>query len=285
MRGSFALVLVVQIAVVSAVLLRALVMAHGQPREPGRPGAPHGDPALARSRGPAGMQASPTTAEVARAAAQLADLEAERSRLMTRLEHERSARSKEEVEFRARRREVALAVHRHRQAALELAAEEPDLREKVLTLRAEVEHLERRRPELADEIRASDLTSRVVHERITLARDELADLQRDHARIRCLLDEELQRLRDLVRRRALLQAETEALVASARAHQDAVDGSPLLSLVTDGELHASSAGPQSWTDGSSDAQARDDVAPVRLLPIPIGADRARRPRTKKHVAS
>jgi len=256
---------VAQFTVVCIVLLRAFVRA-GQRRD--QPGAP----ALATLPGDH-PTSRPRTADDGRPATapELVELEAERRRLLTDIEQARTTQAREEAEFRARRRAVMVALHRDRQAALELTAAEPALRERVDALRTEVEHLERRHPELTEEIRASIEASTVVRGRLEQARDELAMLHRDRARLCARLDEERARLRDLANRRALLEAETEALTSLARVHQEAVGEPRLLSLVTDGDFRDDPERPgpeRSRTD-------QGELTPVSLRVVPPSIGRQR----------
>lgn len=191
------------------------------------------------------------------------ELEAQRRQLASEAESARSARTKEEAAFRARRREVVLDLHEHRRVAAELIAAEPALRGRVEALRTELEHLDRRRPELAVEILASTRTSRILHDRVTHASRELDELRKDSERVRERLESDTERLVDLARRRALLRAETEELAALARSLQQATDSPQLLGMVTDGELRGSAGRPLHHSGPRSSER------------LPIGSDEQR----------
>jgi chromosome segregation ATPase len=186
---------------------------------------------------PAGTNvARPGSATGSKEAAELADLEMQRSRLLSDLERLRAAHTREEADFRARRREVTIELHERRRISNELATAEPQLRERVAALRTGVEHLERRQPELSAEIDASKRSSNVLRERVVIARRELEELHKDRERVGTRLETELQRLRDLTCRRELLLAETEELAMLARRLQGVDGRTHLLSQVTDGEM-------------------------------------------------
>ena len=192
-------------------------------------------------------------------AAELADLEMQRSRLLSDLERLRAAHTREEADFRARRREVTLELHERRRISTELATAEPQLRDRVAALRTEVEHLERRQPELSAEISASTRSSFVVRERLGIARRELEELHKDRERVGTRLETELQRLRDLACRRELLLAETEELAMLAR-HLQGVDArTHLLSQVTDGDLRDRTHLRRLRGAGNANDNARADV--------------------------
>jgi len=193
-------------------------------------------------------------------AEELARLEAERDGLLSTLERLRAVQTKEEDAFRARRREVLLDLHEHRRVSNELSAIEPELRSRVDSLRTEVEHLERRLPELAAEVRASTRSSIALRGRVAAARLELEGLRRDHDRVRERLGADKERLGDLARRRALLRAETEELAALARSLQRVTGGTRLLSQVTDGELRDRSAQQVDQRAHARDTSGRHDGA-------------------------
>jgi hypothetical protein len=248
--------LAVQVAFVSVLLLHALRRSVAQSRSktsPAPPSSRRRPPHTARTTGVADRSAAHGSTE----AAELADLELQRSRLLSDLERLRAAHTREEADFRARRREVTLELHERRRISTELAAAEPQLRDRVAALRTEVEHLERRRPELSAEIDASKRSSNVLRERVVIARRELEELRKDRERVGTRLETELQRLRDLVCRRDLLLAETEELAMLAR-HLQGVDGrTHLLSQVTDGDLRDRTHLRR--LRGRSSANARADV--------------------------
>lgn len=224
-------VLAVQLMVVTALFLSALRRSATQSRRPASDPVPR-----------AGLALHPTAQRQTDAIEQpawaegLVHLEEQRSRLLAELTRMRASQVEEERVFRARRREVVLDLHEHRRIATALTAAEPELRARIAELHAEVEHLERRQPELEAEIRASTRSSIVLHGRVGVARRELDELQKDRARIASRVDEEMQRLRDLARRRVLLLAETEELATIARGLQRVNGGTRLLSQLTDGEL-------------------------------------------------
>ncbi len=237
------LIFIMTLALVSVFLLHALARADRlrRTREPG----PSGAPARGELRGHSTEQPQAehrrheTEHEGPRSLDGLAELEAERSRIAAALEIERAARTREEAEFRARRREVMLALHRDRRESMTLHASESALRERVASLRTEVDHLERRLPELKAQLRASTEASTLLDERLTQARRDLHGLRLEHQRVCSRLDAEIERLGDLRRRRALLEAETEELTTLARMHEEATEEPRLLALITDGELRRS----------------------------------------------
>jgi DNA repair exonuclease SbcCD ATPase subunit len=237
--GFLEMVFVVQLVLVSLVFMRALRRTrsprmHSQTR--GVPPLPRnietGEPSTALRR--AGADRSSAT-QGALLQHELDELEAQRASLLDELAAIRSEQVAEESAFRARSREVLLQLHEHQRANNELATREAELEHRVAALRTEVDHLDRRRPEFAAEIRASTRVSTILRERIVLARRELDELQQDRDRVRERLNADTRRLNDLSRRRALLQAETEELALLARTLQRSIGGSPLLSQLTDSE--------------------------------------------------
>jgi chaperonin cofactor prefoldin len=236
MSGPLQVVLLLQLTIVSVVFLRALQRSALLSREIPRPQAPR------RSGRPTRLSPS-EVADRAAMAEELAALDAQRVAIATDLDRLRAAHTKEEAAFRARRREVMLDLHEQRRVCNELRAVEPELRSRVDALRADVEHLQRRRPALAAELRASVRSSRLLQGRLETARSELEALRRDRDRIHERLDEDKERLRDLARRRAVLRAETEELAALARTLQPAAGGPHLLARLTDGELRESRIRP------------------------------------------
>jgi chromosome segregation ATPase len=241
-------VLVVQLSLVSLLFLSALRRSARQ--HPTRP-LPLERPAH-----------RPRAEEPATDTETLEQLEEQRAQLLAELARIRSDQTKEEVAFRARRREVMLELHEDRRIANELNAAEPELRNRVESLRAEVEHLERRRPELAAEIQASTRSSTLLRGRIADARRELDEMRRDRDRLCERLEADKQRLSDLAKRRALLHAETEELAALARSLQPAAGVRRLLSQVTDGELR-----------DAAELQRRTLRSSRRLLVSPLNGHR------------
>jgi len=239
--GTLEIVLAIQTTFVTLLFLRALRRSArlsresaGRHRSPSTAPRSSARPTSPRRRPSDGEDRSALEDEVTR-------LEEQRAALLAALDRIRAAQVKEEAEFRARRTEVLLDLHERRRVANELAGIEPDLYSRIASLRAEVEHLERRRPELAAEIRASTASSLVLRGRLATARHELAGLRRDRERVRQRLHTEGRRLRDLAHRRALLEAETEELATLARTLERATGGTGLLSRLTDGELRDRSA--------------------------------------------
>lgn len=244
--GVLDVVFVVQFLLVSLIFLRAFTRS----RVPGPDRSQRLTPLLApprstprRSTPRGGKHDDGNDDLLAAASALQSELEAQRRQLASEAESARSARTNEEAAFRARRREVLLDLHEHRRVANELKAAEPALRGRIEALRTELEHLDRRRPELTVEIHASTRTSRILRERVMHANRELTELRKDSERVRERLEADTERLVDLARRRALLRAETEELAALARTLQEATDTPQLLGMVTDGELRGSAARP------------------------------------------
>lgn len=248
--------LAVQVAFVSVLLLHALRRSVAQSRSRTSP-APTSSRRRPSNPARTADVADRSAAHGSTEAGELADLEMQRSRLLSDLERLRAANTREEADFRARRREVTLELHERRRISTELATAEPQLRDRVAALRTEVEHLERRRPELSAEIDASNRSSNVLRERVVIARRELEELHKDRERVGTRLETELQRLRDLACRRELLLAETEELAMLAR-HLQGVDGrTHLLSQVTDGDLRDRTHLRR--LRGAGNANARADV--------------------------
>ena len=250
--------LAVQVAFVSVLLLHALRRSVAQSRSKTSPA-----PTSSRRRPskPARTTdvADRSAAHASTEAEELADLEMQRSRLLSDLERLRAAHTREEADFRARRREVTLELHERRRISTELATAEPQLRDRVAALRTEVEHLERRQPELSAEIDASKRSSNVLRERVMIARHGLEELHKDRERVGTRLETELQRLRDLACRRELLLAETEELAMLAR-HLQGVDArTHLLSQVTDGDLRDRTHLRRLRGPSNANANARADV--------------------------
>jgi len=218
--GSLLVALAVQFTLVSLVFMRALQRSGRQRRE--RP--------LRRPAAQIQTTPQPFDGPLPRG---LDDLAAQRAILQSEIAQIRSDQAQEEAAFRSRRSEVLLQLHEYQRRALELAAAEPALLDRVEALRHEVEHLDRRRPELAEEIRASTRMSMILRERLALARRELRELRRDRERMHECLQRDTEHLNDLARRRALLYAETEELSMLARTLQQAGGGLPLLSQLTE----------------------------------------------------
>jgi len=234
--GTLQLALVLQTTFVAMLFLSALRRSARLTREPADP---HRSPSTATrstARPTSGRRDPSDDADRSVLADEVARLEDQRAALLADIDRIRVAQVKEETEFRARRREVLLDLHERRRVATELAAIEPDLLIRIAALRAEVEHLERRLPELADEIRATTASSLVLRERIVTARHALAGLRREQEWARRRLRADGRRLRDLAHRRALLEAETEELATFARALEQVTGDTGLLTRITDGEL-------------------------------------------------
>jgi len=233
---------VVQFAVVSAVLLSALIRAQRSRPAPADGSLAGLAGAQLRLRRP--VRGRPATGSMSAVVtetdeAELAALRAERAALQGQIDRIRAAQAEEELSFRARRREALLELYDHRQRSTELSKELPPLEDLACRLRAEVEHLEHRRTALLAEVSASGRTSVVLRERAANVRREIASLRIDRDRLGQRLHRDGERLRDLARRRAVLQAESEELMALLDLLQRLADQPESLTHLSDGELRGS----------------------------------------------
>jgi len=225
-QGQIQLMFLLQVAFVGVLFLHAAARARaGARRVHSAPPTPVSTPATRSAQSLRRNDRSEKAAGDGEAGlwADIEALQARYDELTSLLAHQRAVQEREDAAFRMRRREIALKIREHRRIADELAAVLPELEQKVQRLRAESEHLQRRRGALAAEVKASAYVSGSLRQRSTSVRREIAELQLRRDRLRLQLIERSDELRDLARRRAVIEAETGELDALLTLLQQLAD--------------------------------------------------------------